>query len=195
MPIVPKKHPSADAQTTVRANIVVRTRPRRPSDPGASPAPQPVTPPPSPPKEGAAAADYDIGYKKPPKSGQFKPGQSGNPKGRPKGAKGLNTIVREIMTEKVLVRTPRGTKKITKLEALVRKTAEGAFGDSQRDRQRMFEYAARALSDDPAAASRTGANDDGTPLTSQERNDLDRAMMDELRQILLASENDEEAES
>ena len=27
--------------------------------------------------------DYDVGYGKPPKSGQFKPGQSGNPKGRP----------------------------------------------------------------------------------------------------------------
>ena len=31
--------------------------------------------------------DYDIGYKKPPKHSQFKEGQSGNPKGRPKGAK------------------------------------------------------------------------------------------------------------
>ena len=28
--------------------------------------------------------DEDIGYCKPPKSGQFKKGQSGNPKGRPK---------------------------------------------------------------------------------------------------------------
>ena len=29
-------------------------------------------------------ADYEIGYKKPPKSGRFKRGVSGNPKGRPK---------------------------------------------------------------------------------------------------------------
>ena len=28
--------------------------------------------------------EYEVGYKKPPKSGQFKPGQSGNRKGRPK---------------------------------------------------------------------------------------------------------------
>ncbi|MGA2795658.1 MAG: DUF5681 domain-containing protein [Roseiarcus sp.] len=27
---------------------------------------------------------YDVGYCKPPKSGQFKPGQSGNPHGKPK---------------------------------------------------------------------------------------------------------------
>lgn len=30
---------------------------------------------------------YDVGYGKPPKSAQFKKGQSGNPKGRPKGSK------------------------------------------------------------------------------------------------------------
>jgi hypothetical protein len=28
--------------------------------------------------------EYEIGYKKPPRKNQFKPGQSGNPKGRPK---------------------------------------------------------------------------------------------------------------
>ena len=28
--------------------------------------------------------EYEVGYKKPPKSGQFQPGKSGNPKGRPK---------------------------------------------------------------------------------------------------------------
>jgi hypothetical protein len=28
--------------------------------------------------------DYEVGYKKPPKATQFKPGQSGNPAGRPK---------------------------------------------------------------------------------------------------------------
>lgn len=30
---------------------------------------------------------YDVGYGKPPEASQFKPGQSGNPKGRPKGAR------------------------------------------------------------------------------------------------------------
>jgi hypothetical protein len=29
-------------------------------------------------------AEYKIGYRKPPRSGQFRPGVSGNPKGRPK---------------------------------------------------------------------------------------------------------------
>ena len=28
--------------------------------------------------------DYDVGYRKPPKQGQFKKGETGNPRGRPK---------------------------------------------------------------------------------------------------------------
>lgn len=35
----------------------------------------------------APSANYDVGYGKPPKDTRFKPGQSGNPKGRPKGSK------------------------------------------------------------------------------------------------------------
>jgi hypothetical protein len=31
-------------------------------------------------------SEYKVGYGKPPRSGQFKRGNSGNPKGRPKGS-------------------------------------------------------------------------------------------------------------
>lgn len=42
---------------------------------------------------------YDVGYSKPPMERRFKPGNSGNPRGRPKGAKNLNTIVAEVANE------------------------------------------------------------------------------------------------
>jgi hypothetical protein len=35
----------------------------------------------------------DIGYKKPPEAKQYKPGQSGNPKGKKKGLKSLKAMV------------------------------------------------------------------------------------------------------
>lgn len=40
-----------------------------------------------------------VGYGKPPKDGQYTPGNSGNPRGRPKGAKNKATILREIADE------------------------------------------------------------------------------------------------
>jgi hypothetical protein len=36
-----------------------------------------------------------VGYRRPPRNRQFKPGQSGNPTGRPKGAKNFATALAE----------------------------------------------------------------------------------------------------
>ena len=47
--------------------------------------------------------DYEIGYGRPPKSTRFKPGQSGNPKGRKKGSKNTYSILRDILNQKVTV--------------------------------------------------------------------------------------------
>ncbi len=43
--------------------------------------------------------DYAVGYRKPPMKRRFKPDQSGNRRGRPRGSKNRKTIVREIMNE------------------------------------------------------------------------------------------------
>lgn len=65
--------------------------------------------------------DYDVGYGKPPKTGQFKPGQSGNPKGRPKGRKSLETTLEDVFRKKVTIREGGKTRKISLLEAMVRR--------------------------------------------------------------------------
>ena len=75
---------------------------------------------------------YEVGYKKPPKHTRFKPGQSGNPKGRPKKAESLNTIVRENLTQKVTVRTSLGEKRITRIEAVIHKAVEQAMKGNPR---------------------------------------------------------------
>jgi hypothetical protein len=41
--------------------------------------------------------EYNVGYRKPPKHAQFRPGQSGNPKGRKKGAKGMKGNPRALL--------------------------------------------------------------------------------------------------
>jgi len=75
---------------------------------------------------------YEVGYARPPKRTQFKAGQSGNPRGRPKGAKNEATILREIMTRKVDIRENGRTRKISVLTAILLKFTETALkGDAK----------------------------------------------------------------
>jgi hypothetical protein len=51
-------------------------------------------------------ADRDpdaVGYGRPPRSTRFKPGQSGNPKGRPKGVQSLGAILDKALAARVSV--------------------------------------------------------------------------------------------
>jgi hypothetical protein len=66
----------------------------------------------------------DVGYGKPPRHHQFKPGQSGNPKGRKKGVKNEATILHELLQHKVALNERGKTRKIILHEAILRKVAE-----------------------------------------------------------------------
>lgn len=70
-----------------------------------------------------------IGYGRPPRHSRFQPGRSGNPKGRPKGSRSLRTVLAAAIQEKVTVRTANGTRKVTKLDALIQKTLNRALND------------------------------------------------------------------
>ena len=77
-------------------------------------------------------ASKDTGYGKPPKSGQFAKGRSGNPKGRAKGTRNFTTVVGEVMREKVMI-TKRGKRRsITAMEAVLQRLMMNALqGDAK----------------------------------------------------------------
>jgi hypothetical protein len=75
----------------------------------------------------SAATTASVGYGRPPKAHQFKPGQSGNPEGKRKGAKSEATLLREILGRKVTVRQGDKARKIPLLEAILLKAAEEAL--------------------------------------------------------------------
>jgi Family of unknown function (DUF5681) len=77
-------------------------------------------------------ANYKVGYKRPPVHSRFKPGQSGNPKGRPAGSANAKTTVQRVMNERVSVRRGQKTSSVTTLEAMVQAHAVKAIkGDSR----------------------------------------------------------------
>lgn len=63
--------------------------------------------------------EYEVGKGRPPVSTRWKPGQSGNPKGRPKGAKNFATLWSEGLNQKVRIRENGRVRKITRAEGIV----------------------------------------------------------------------------
>jgi hypothetical protein len=63
--------------------------------------------------------DHEVGYGKPPRNSRFVKGQSGNPRGRPPGAKNLKTLLNKALNELVIVTENGGRRKISKREAIV----------------------------------------------------------------------------
>lgn len=82
--------------------------------------------PPSPPNS--------VGYRHPPKHAQFKPGQSGNPAGRPKGRRNFLTDVNEELIELVKMTVNGQPKEISMQRVLIK----SAFGKAANGDTRML---------------------------------------------------------
>jgi hypothetical protein len=95
---------------------------------------------------------YKIGYGNPPKATRFKPGRSGNPKGRPKGSRNLATDLAAELGEQITVREEGRSRRISKQRALIKSLMARALQGNVRATTAVLALYARVITeptDDP----------------------------------------------
>jgi Family of unknown function (DUF5681) len=126
---------------------------------------------------------HEIGYRRPPKQTQFVKGQSGNPKGRPKGSRNFATVFQAELKRRVAVTEDGKRKKITKREAVAKQLVnKAAAGDPKAIPVLLDEM--RPYETDAAGASRA-------EMMSPE----DQAVMESITRRIREAENTSDAAS
>lgn len=75
---------------------------------------------------------YEVGYGKPPKQHRFRPGQSGNPSGRPKAKKSETVDISALLNEPIKVKAGGNVRGMALFEAMVRQLAKRALNNEIR---------------------------------------------------------------
>jgi hypothetical protein len=96
-----------------------------------------------------ADTEYPVGYKKPPQSNQFQKGQSGNPKGRPKGTKNLATDLKEELSQRIVTREGETVKKLSKQRAMIKALINKALQGDIRAMSTTLKMMERLIDDEP----------------------------------------------
>ena len=128
------------------------------------------------------AGSYKVGKGRPPLTTRWKPGQSGNPKGRPRGSKNLNTILAEALDEKIPVQEKGKTRLMTAREVIGKKIVLSAMkGD-----HKSIDYVLSVDTNTPTGKSKRppepASYDDALEYDDTELNSLSRKERDKRAQ-------------
>jgi hypothetical protein len=83
---------------------------------------------------------YETGYCKPPRRTRFQKGQSGNSRGRPRGAKNFTTVAEEALREPVMINENGRRKTATKMEVIFKQLVNKAAKGDYRSIQLLISY-------------------------------------------------------
>lgn len=103
------------------------------------------------------AEQHPVGYGRPPVASRFKPGTSGNSKGRPKGRKNLKTLIRDAMTSTIMIQEGRTSRRVSRIEGVVMRQLQSALKGNDRSALAVIKMAHQMgfLEDSASAVSET----------------------------------------
>jgi Family of unknown function (DUF5681) len=94
-------------------------------------------------RKSRSSSDYEVGYCRPPKDTRFRPGQSGNPTGRRKSGKTIGERLRELMSSKVKVTEQGRTRRMSRVDVMLRHSADEAMRGDHRALRLLMEFSHR----------------------------------------------------
>jgi len=120
----------------------------------------PARPTRPPARAGDGQGDYEVGYGRPPRHTRFRKGQSGNPRGRPKGARGFYIELSEELAEKITIQERGRARTVTKQRAVIKRAMEQALQGNPRALAMLLSYAQKAPErSDEAEATQLSADE------------------------------------
>ncbi len=126
---------------------------------------------------GPGDGGYEIGYAKPPQHTRFKPGRSGNPKGRPKGLRNFKTDIQEVLSTPIDATIGGKKRKISSQFATLLKLVRRALDGDVRALGLLLSLAQTYNAEEPAA-----------PISGTSDNDLELLRVFEDRVLRKATE-------
>ena len=86
------------------------------------------------------ADDDAVGYKRPPKHSRFKPGRSGNPRGRPRKTRSIEAMIKRELDQTVKITEGGRELRISKREAIIKQFVNRAIKGDAKPLQLMLAH-------------------------------------------------------
>jgi hypothetical protein len=111
--------------------------------------------------------EFEVGYRRPPKFSQYQPGQSGNPRGRPKGSRKVADILRELLNAKITITEHGVSRRSSRLEVMILQLSNDATRGDKRALKLILDLTDRH------------GREDETPVRADGLASEDRAILEE----------------
>lgn len=101
----------------------------------------------------SAEDDDKVGYCRPPKHSRFKPGQSGNPRGRPRKNRSIESMIKRELDQTVMLKEGGREIRLSKREALIKQLVNRAISGDLKPMQLVLAHLQKHKDIEPFTAT------------------------------------------